>query len=267
MGVQLHIEDPFVDGEVHFLAMRDQYIERVLCFPREPPCSVLEERVRKLTAHDFVYLLETGMLFQGLRVVGKGYSAILVLAKHRTHGLGLLKLRRVDSRRLSLRHEGELATKAWLTGCHPRIHLVDDDYVFREYLPRGQCRGVAEVLEQALETNRRDEVTEIILKTLLTLRRLDAAGLDHRELNRPGDHLLYCKGAVYVIDWESGREAEKPSNVSAFVSYLLYRFHMGENLRKTLGYEPESVLKAVKKYKREMSEISFTNLLIAMRLQ
>lgn len=266
MGVQLHFEDPFVDGEVHFIASRDPYVERVLCFPRDPPCSVLEERAEKLSAHGFIYLLETGALFQGLRIVGKGYSAVLVLAKHRVHGLGLLKLRRVDSRRASLRREGELAAKAWRAGCSPRIYLVDDDYVFREYLPRGRCRGVSEALKQALERHSRGEALEILSKTLRALRSLDAAGLDHRELNRPGDHLLYCDGAVYVIDWESGREAERPSNISAFVGYLLYRFEMRENLRRELGYEPLTVLEALRKYKREMTETSFTDLLTALGL-
>lgn len=265
MGLRVHNEDAPLDGEVHFIEPGDEYVESVLCFPYGSGCGALNARISLLKSSGFIYLLSTGSRFNNLRILGKGYSSIIVLASHRKFGLGALKLRRLDSRRSSLLEEGKLTELASSIGIAPRVYLYHDEFIFREYVREGQCAPFVALLSKYLESGDADNLRKLIREVLASLYRADRAGLDHRELNRPGDHIWVCpeQGAfrTVIIDWESARTSEKPINVSAVCSFLLFRYRWRDKLKRALGWDEGSVIEALRAYKRTYSPEDFGRVL------
>ncbi|ADV64891.1 serine/threonine protein kinase [Desulfurococcus mucosus] len=268
MGLGIRIEDAFMDGEVHFLArgLNDPYTRRILCFPSDCEGSLLAERVDRLMRDGFIYLLETGSVIHGVRVLGKGYSSIVVAAYHRRHGLGVLKLRRLDSRRDDLSREAESMMKAGGSGVVPELYTYSRDYIFRELIDPLRCRPVEDVLAELSEAGRIKELKKLLRMVFTALWRLDSTRVDHGELNRPGDHVFICRDSVKIIDWESARVSEKPGNLSSFASFILYRFKHSGRILQELGVDRGRARVELKRYKENYSEDSLHRFLEAMGL-
>ncbi len=242
-------EETIVDGEVHWLARPDEFVARIVCFPLSN-CSVLEQRLNNLISDGFTYLLETGWSFHGLRLVGKGYSGVVVLAKHPRHGLGALKLRRLDSRRDSLRHEALMMKQACETGLAPRLFIEHDDYIFREYFPPWDCTPFDDFVENSVLRGDLPVLTSMLRTLLEKLNILDRIRIDHGELNRPGDHILVCGNRLVLIDWESARRSNTPRNVTSVFSHLVFRSPFKEALIDYFKWNPSIVVEKLKHYKK-----------------
>lgn len=265
MAQKHHFQNSELDGEVHFLRSPDSYVNKVLCYPSRA-CTCVEERLKALLNNGFIYLLETGKNILGIRVLGRGYSAITVVAYHAKHGIGALKILRTDSRRNNLVHEAEMLKNAQPSGLPPNLYLYEDFYVFYELLPPHTCKPYTRVLEELLFRGSLESLRNLLRNTLIPLYVLDSLKVDHTEINRPHGHVFYCDGNVKILDWESARIAEKPTNLTSFISYLLYRFKYAENLEKSLGYRVNNVLKALKEYKIAYSKEAFNELLCSLFL-
>lgn len=211
-----------MDGDLHQISHNDEYSRFILCFPKEE-CNELRHRVDTLVRTGFTYFVEKGINVLGYRVIGKGYSSINVLAINKYYGIGLLKIRRLDSRRKSLEYEGMILDFLDITGYVPKLYMWSRDYVFREYLHN--CIPINDALVKYVENKRIDLVINILRKTLSALYLFDKLGIDHTELNRPFNHIFWCEEYnVKVIDWESSRLKRKTHNLTSFVSFLIYRF-------------------------------------------
>ncbi|AFK50498.1 Ser/Thr protein kinase-like protein [Thermogladius calderae 1633] len=243
---------------MHELEKQDTYVSRVLCFPK-PSCAELSDRVSRLVRAGFLSLVEEGKLFQGIRVLGKGYTSVVVLALHAVHGLGALKVRRLDSRRASLATEGELLSYASTLGVAPRVYYYDDDYVFMEYLDSSKCTPFEESLARLVVKGDVEGVRSAVSRVLDALFLLDKHGLFHRELNRPGSHIMVCEGGVKVLDWESASRSGKPSNLTQLVSYLLHRFKYSDQLKRALNIKEDAVLETLRAYKNSVNEENLNN--------
>ena len=245
-------------SRVHELEKQDTYVSRVLCFPR-PSCAELSARVSRLVRAGFLSIVEEGIPFQGVRILGKGYTSIVVLALHAVHGLGALKVRRLDSRRASLATEGELLSYASSLGVAPRVYYYDDDYVFMEYLDSSRCIPFEEDLARLIARGDVEGVRRAVSRVIDALFLLDKHGLYHRELNRPGSHIMVCDSGVKVLDWESASRSGKPSNLTQLVSYLLYRFKYSDQLKRALDIKEEAVLEKLRAYKNSVNEENLVN--------
>lgn len=255
-----------LDGEVHFLKNPDDYISFVLCFPRLK-CNQLESRLKTLLDDGFIYIVETGTRVLGRRIIGKGYTGVTTIALNTKYGLGALKILRLDSRRKSLEREAEINLQVQSTGLAPKVYLYRDFYIFREYIPAGICNPVTNLLESYLATGKLADVRSLITNILIGLHRLDSLGIDHTELGRPGGHLFYCVDGPKILDWDSARPSSKPSNLTSFVSFLLFRFRLANVLRNTLGYEQTQVLYSLKNYKETYASSAFKSVLSALKLE
>lgn len=256
-----------MDGEVHYLSQPDSFVTRVLCYPYET-CSSLEYRLKTLVNRGFTYFLSTGKNIMGMRVLGRGYSSIVVAAHHSAYGVGALKLLRLDSRRNSLVHEAEMMRVAQPSGLPPRLYTYGDFYVFYELLPLHACKPYPSVLESLLATGRTRELVDLLKSTLLSLHVLDSLRVDHTEINRLHGHVFYCDdGSVRVLDWESARFSKKPSNVTSFVSYVLYRFKGSSALQAVLKYDTGRVLSALRNYKSSYSREALSEILRSLSLE
>lgn len=259
-------EDTTLDGEVHFLVPEDSYVKRVLCYPRTE-CSEYLERIKLLVSDGFIYFLETGTSVLGARVLGKGYSSVVVAAKNTKFGLGALKILRTDSRRSSLLWEAEVLRRAQISGLAPRLYIYRDFYIFQELLSPRTCRPYSVILEKLVLSSDVRGVKRILAETMKSLFRLDASRVDHAELNRPRGHIFYCEdGRVIIVDWESAKISSKPVNLTSFTSYIVFRFKYRLELGELLNWNVEKILSALRNYKLTYSSIEFENVLSALGL-
>ncbi len=237
----VHRKEAGVDGVLHRLEQGDEYIRFVTCFPRSY-CSddVLYERLRWLRKLGIEYFVETGRVFLGYRVLGKGYSSITVLGKHRDHGIVAVKIRRLDSRRKTLEYEGMVLDYLSPTGFVPYLYVWSRDFIVMEYVG---CSDLVDYLYSIGD----DERIHILRRTLSSLYILDLFGIDHTELNRPHGHMFWCGSTIKVIDWESARPLSKPHNLTMFASYIFIR----RNILNMNDEELDHVKKLLRLYKKD----------------
>ena len=263
MVIEFYFKNASLDGQVHFLKNKDTFIERVLCYPRNT-CIELKERLEILIQDGFIYLLEAGREILGLRIIGKGYSSVVTIAYHGKHGLGSLKILRIDSRRSSLVHEAQMMIKAEPSRLPPKLYLYRDLYVFYEHLPLHTCSNYTDILIDLVLKKDIKTLTSLLERTLESLYVLDTLRVDHTEINRPSGHILYCNNEVKILDWESARLVEKPTNITSFISFLLYRFKYRDKLREILKYNSAGIMKLLSEYKSNYSREVFNELLISL---
>lgn len=264
--MEFYCEISELDGEVHFLKQLDNYVQRILCYPQST-CHQLEARARRLIEDGFTYFLSTGTSIQNLRVLGKGYSSIVTVAYNERIGIGSLKLLRIDSRRDNLLREAEFMKLVEDMRIAPRVLLYRDFYVFYELLPPHRCQPFIFHIDHQVRGAKLDELKRSLHSVLWKLFMLDMRRIDHTELNRPGGHILYCDGEIKIIDWESARRSPRPTNLSSFVSFLLFRYHYAERLRELLGLEPANILANLRIYKERYDEDSYGKLIESMSLR
>ncbi|MEM1634882.1 MAG: serine/threonine protein kinase [Thermosphaera sp.] len=248
MASRVHFEETVMDGEVHWLNLNDDFVRKVLCFPLSD-CNVIAERLNGLRNDGFIYLLETGWRFKDMRIAGKGYAGLVVIARHKKHGIGALKIRRLDSRRDSLLREGYMMRSAQPSGLSPAVYIERDDYIFREYLLPSECIAFDRFIENALRDRRTSALTEALKHLVRRLHTLDKLGIDHGELNRPGDHILVCKDRFVLIDWESARKSVRPRNVTSVFSHLVFRSPHRKTIQEILKWRLDVVIDKLKQYK------------------
>jgi len=259
-------EDASLDGEVHFLELEDVYVKRALCYPRDE-CSEYPKRLKCLLEDGFIYLLETGSSVLGMRFLGKGFSAVVVVAKNSKYGIGALKVLRSDSRRSDLLGEAEIMVRAQRSGVVPRLYTYRDFYIFRELISPTTCKSFTRVLEELVTKNDLKTLKRMLTYTLRELFKLDSCGVDHTELNRPVGHVFYCEGdRVVIIDWESARVTSKPANLTSLVSYLVFRSRLRDVLKELFKWKVENILYALRTYKSTYSISDFEKLLEALGL-
>lgn len=251
---------------MYFLERLDHYVQRVLCYPMHT-CILLEKRIQALLEDGFIYLVSTGRRIQNLRILGKGYSSIVTIAHHRKAGIGSLKILRIDSRRDSLEREGEFLRMIEDIGIAPRVILYRDFYLFYELLPPHKCRPLIDYLDIQVVNGVLDEVKRLLHRVVDALYSLDKRRIDHTELNRPGGHIMYCDGLIKVLDWESARITPKPTNLSSFISYIIFRYHNADKLRRLLDIKSNEVILNLRIYKERYDEESYRKLINAMSLR
>ncbi len=203
---------------MHDLVDGDEFVEFVLCFPRRG-CNgrVLRRRIQVLHELGIESLYEEGRIIHGFRVLGRGYSSIVFLARHKDLGKVVVKARRLDSRRSTLEYEAMIMDYLQPTMIPPVLHSFTRDFIIMEYV---NCPPLIECLFKY------DDITAetILEKVFASLYLLDLFGIDHGELNRPHEHMYLCPPYILrIIDWESSRIRGKIHNLTMFASYLFYR--------------------------------------------
>lgn len=249
MASRVYFEETTLDGEVHWLDGGDGFVRKVLCFPLND-CVGFTERLTGLKNDGFIYLLETGMRFEGIRIVGKGYAGLVVIARHKRYGIGALKLRRLDSRRDSLLREGFMMRSAQPAGLTPAIYIEKNEYVFREYLSPSECVAFDKFIEDMLNAGKISTLKRMLKDLIYRLHTLDQLGIDHGELNRPGDHILVCRDRFVLIDWESARRNLKPNNVTSVFSHLVFRSPFRKTIQDIFKWRKDLIVENLKQYKK-----------------
>lgn len=232
-----------MDDELHSVNTASQFTKLVLCYPT---CSseVFSERQRAILNMGVTHFINYGgRLIEGYRVLGKGYSSITALALHEG-GAKAVKVRRIDSRRVSLELEAMFLEYLSPLGLAPRVYAWARDFIVMEYID-----GVPldEYVNSEVVRDNINEARRILSKALIKAYLLDLTGVDHGELNRPGSHVMVSKDDVVFIDFESASYSRKTINFTSLASHFLIRSGLSRRIICN-NYDFEKILIKLKQY-------------------
>ncbi|WFO76090.1 hypothetical protein J4526_04440 [Desulfurococcaceae archaeon MEX13E-LK6-19] len=239
-----------LDEVLHTLDENNEFIKTIICYPlRDYTTKECSERIILITSLlrrigvDGVY--EVGRKkISGFRVLGKGWSSVVVLVK-----LGkrkaVAKIRRLDSRRKTLEHEAIILEYLKPYDIAPEPYFWSRDILIMEYI---DGTGFTEYLQQVIDTGN----FLVFVKKLFTRAwLLDTLRIDHTELNRPSSHVIVKNSTnmPYFIDFESAKYRSKPHNATSLASYLFFR----SPLPVRQYVDKDFVVKKLRQYKETLS--------------
>ena len=219
--------------------------EAPLCFPKRE-CELGE--VLALRGVEWIYNYGKRDLM-GFKALGAGFRGVAFLAEWRGK-LVVVKVKRGDVE-IDMTKEAEIQRYAWPVA--PKVYDYGKDFIIMEYVP---YPGIEEVIGK-LET---EALRDTIIRILERGRELDKKGIDHGELVRPWKHVLVGED-VKIIDYGKASLRRRPSNVTSLVSGLLLKpSKPSSEIAEKLRINKALLLEAVRRYKREPSDESFSEL-------
>ncbi|MEM4789632.1 MAG: hypothetical protein QXV06_07575 [Ignisphaera sp.] len=191
-----------------------------------------------------VYNFGKVILWDNVKVIGKGRAAVVVLAHHVDHGIVALKIRRSDSKRFSMEWEARVLDRVHATGFAPKLYGWSLNFLVREYIDG--C-----TLEEFLDKVRSGgEDVRVAFRSLLRAAlAMDLAGVDLVEISNPLNQVVYLccdPGKPFFIDFESARFSAKPLNVTKVVSFIVGRL---SRLSVFEGVDVGGLILLARKYK------------------
>jgi putative serine/threonine protein kinase len=229
----------------------------ILCYPRSEPEEV-NKRIAELkklgvTKAKFEDLGHTA----GLPVVGKGYVGVVIVAYIGDKEYAL-KIRRTDTGREDLNHEGEMLKKANSAGVGPTLISASENFMISTFIGGG-------TLEMWMSNNKdANKIRSVLTDVMEQCRRLDNAGIDHGEISKAHKHILMDNdGKPFMIDFETASTERRTTNVSAICQYLfLSNSAVSKIITEVMGQRnKQEITNAVQEYKRRPSEDTFADLL------
>lgn len=220
--------------------------------------AIAEERLRDLRLLGVDAILLGGPHLVGsFRILGKGHVGIVVAAKM-GEVRAALKVRRTDADRATLRDEAELLGLANSVRVGPELLGCTDDLLLMELI-EGVYLG--DWLE-GLTPSDGGPLRDVLGSLLGDARRLDEVGLDHGELVRVRRHIIVSGGVPRIIDFESASTGRRAANVTTVVQSLFLNQATSAKLGRLMRLpEREGLLAALRRYKAEMSDSGFGELL------
>ena len=187
----------------------------------------------------------------GTPILGKGCVGLVIRARHSEKGLCALKIRRTDADREDMAKEAALHSAANAVGVGPQIYFHSKNFLLMELVSGEKISSWA-----SRRISKRNAKT--IAQSLLDqCYRLDAVGLDHGELSRISGHVLISGSSATIVDFESASTSRKVSNVTCAAQALFLYGKVARKITTALGKpDPDKVLAALRRYKREPSKNS-----------
>lgn len=190
-------------------------------------------------------------------VLGKGNTSI-VLKAETGDGFCAAKIRRTDADRTGFDEEARLLGVANGIGVGPRLlgwgrwsllmELIEGSYL--SVWVRGLGPDDAGVL------------SGVIRKLVEQARRMDEAGLDHGELVRLRRHTILRGLEPVIIDFESASTSRRVANVTTVLQSLFLNTIASRVIGGVMELpERDELLKALRAYRRKMSDGNFSALL------
>ena len=196
------------------------------------------------------------------RLLGKGHVGLVFAAAVCGRRVAL-KVLRTDADRENLRREAEFLGLANGAGVGPELLGCTDDLLLMELI-EGVYLG--DWIE-GLATADGGLLGAVLGRLLRDARRLDEVGLDHGELVRVRRHIIVSGGVPRIIDFESASTGRRAANVTTVVQSLFLNQATSARLGRLMRLpEREGLLAALRRYKAEMSDGSFGELLRVLGL-
>jgi putative serine/threonine protein kinase len=229
----------------------------LICWPRWD-VEAAEEKVEELSRLGVeAVVFEGPHVVETIPVLGKGNTS-LVLKVETRDGFCAAKVRRTDADRTGFDEEARLLRVANAVGVGPKLiswgrFILLMEFIDGPYLSdwiRGLASGEAESLRA------------VIRNLVLQARRLDEAGLDHGELVRLRRHVILRGVEPVIIDFESASTGRRVANVTTILQSLFLNSSASRTIGAVIGLpDSEILLDALRTYRKDMSVVSFEELL------
>lgn len=256
MACRFRIKKACLDGKLYSLEDITIFHKLVLCYP-PTYCSkdILIKRIHVLRRFGVEYIVNYGNYrIYGYNILGKGFSAIVVLCIH--NGIPrILKIRRLDSRRKSLEAEAIFLEYLEPFDLSPKIYSWSRDLIITEYID-----GIPLPVFIEKNLNKIGHVRQVLRKLLIKGFILDSLGIDHGELNRPGSHVIVKDNDIVFLDFESASASRRVRNLTSLASYLFLRSRFKEEVL-CREYKREDIIFKLKLYKNGISVNNLRNIL------
>lgn len=235
----------------------------LICWPRWD-AEAAEDRIEDLCKLGVEALVFEGPhMVETIPVLGKGNTSLVLKAETRD-GLRAAKIRRTDADRTGFDEEARLLRVANAAGVGPRLiswgrYTLLMEFIDGPYLSEW-IRGLSSGEAKSLRT--------VIRSLVLQTRRLDGTGLDHGELVRLRRHVMLRGVEPVIIDFESASTERRVANVTTILQSLFLNSNASRMIGAIIGLpKRETLLSALRTYRRDMSEASFAELLSVAGLE
>lgn len=231
----------------------------ILTYPR-PNLRLARSRIRQL-----VELGVERVTFEGRTKIGRlglvGIGTVgLVVKGEGTGQEGLaLKIRRTDANRESMAEEFRLTRLANRVRVGAPVYGCTKDVMSMRFIQGVELEDFVKAVGGKGSAKRVRELAHTLLNQC---RKLDLVGLDHGELSNLRKHVIVDGETPFVIDFESASQKRAMRNVTTTAQYLFVGSSLAPRVRRILSIKgTEEMIRALGKYKREMSDENYVRFL------
>lgn len=227
----------------------------IVCYPRFTHIEFENriEELNKLSAKKIEFNGDQSIF--GIPILGKGCAGIVVII-YTNDGKFALKIRRVDSNRREMFHEGEMMKIANSVNVGPKFIKISKNFLIMDliegkYFPEW-IRSIEEKDCQLLR--------QILMNILDQCYRLDVVGLDHGELSNAPKHILIDKKNVpYLIDFETASNKRRVSNISSICQFFFLGSQIAPIVKEKMGKKinEKKLVEALRIYKQSPTRFNF----------
>lgn len=198
-----------------------------------------------------------------LKILGKGYVGVVVLAK-KGRKLIALKIRRTDSQRKEMRNESILLKEANKVNVGPKLLGASKNFVLMEFLDGPRIGDWIDGLKGEGSAKRLKLVIQNILEDCY---KLDQIGFDHGELSCIAKHFIVTRSGPVMIDFESSSTKRRVSNVTS-ASQAIF---IGSGISKKVNQifktpKKKEIIDLLREYKNKQTRDSFEGLLKKLKV-
>lgn len=227
-----------------------------------------KSRIRELSNLGIRSVSSSGPTALGkISVLGKGYVGVVVLAKDMRNRLLAVKSRRTDSPRTHMKHEADLLKTVNQTGVGPRLYAHSKNFLVMEYVSGQKIGDWLESLEGAGTSARLKKMIRMVLTDCY---RLDAAGIDHGEINNISKHVIVrANDKPVLIDFEGASVKRRASNVTSITQAIFISSPIAKKVQKIYRNNlpsKDAIISSLREYKAQPNKQTFGMLLERLRL-
>jgi len=198
-----------------------------------------------------------------LRILGKGYVGVVVLAKKGKNVIAL-KIRRLDSQRNEMQSEAKLLRLVNTINVGPKLYDASKNFLIMEYLEGDKIGDWIKSLKGVGSSKKLKFVVRIILEDCY---KLDQMGFDHGELSSISKHVIIGKSKVTLIDFESSSVNRRVSNVTSVTQAIFIGSGIAKRVQKIYRIPPKQrIIDVLRIYKQEQTRKSFDDILNILKL-
>ena len=234
---------------------------RILGFPK-PTKREITNRIQEMKKLGIKSVSFDGPTeLEGLKILGKGYVGVVVLAKIKNNVFAV-KIRRIDAPRKRMQDEARFQKIANNVNVGPKLIQASKNFLVMEYI-KGE-----KIISWAKKTETKSpEIRHVINNVLRDCFLLDHAGLDHGELSTIDKQVIVDKNTT-IIDFESSSIQRKTSNVSAAVQAIFIGTGLSKIIKKKIRVpEKTSIIYVIRKNKKNPTEENFLDITNELKLQ
>ncbi len=198
-----------------------------------------------------------------LKILGKGYVGVVVLAK-KNNKLVALKIRRTDSQRKEMKNEAGLLKLVNSVNVGPKMVSSSRNFLVMEYLEGIKISNWVNSLKGVGSAKKLKTIIKNILEDCY---KLDQIGFDHGELSNISKHVIVGTKKPTIIDFESSSTKRRVSNVTSITQALFIGSGIAKKVQKIYkNPTKERIIEVLKEYKQEKTRENFEQLLKILKL-